>query len=194
MTWKPDYVTSAVLKSYLDITTTDLDVFVALWITTASRNVDDFCGRQFGQVASVETRTYSNTVWDRHLGKYVTEIDDLMDIDDLVVVDANTNEITDYTLEPENALQKGKPYERILTSVAGPFTMDGLWGWNPTADGPKVAQVGLLLQAARLNARRNSPFGVAGSPSQGSEIRLLAQLDPDFRTSLKPFQRNWWAA
>lgn len=193
MVWKPDYCTSAELKSYLKITDTADDVFVALWITTVSRNVDDFCGRQFGQVASVETRTYSNTVWDRHLGKYVTEIDDIQDVDDLVVVDANATEITDYTLEPENALAKGKPYERILTSVGGPLTLDGLWGWTAQPAAPKL---GIFLQGARLEARRQSPFGIAGSPdaNAGTEIRLLAQLDPDFRTSLKPLIRNWWAA
>lgn len=193
MTWAPDYCTSPELKSYLHIEDDADDVFIALWITTASANVNDFCGRQFGQVASVETRTYT-PVWDRHLGCYVAEIDDLMDTDDLAVIDQNANVLTDYALAPENAVQKGRPYERILTSVGGPLTLDGLWGWDPASAGPKVAKTGLLLQAARLAARRDSPFGIAGSPSDGSELRLLAQLDPDFRTSLKPFRREWWAA
>lgn len=194
MTWAPDYATSAEVKSYLRIGDTADDVFVALWITTASRNVDDFCGRQFGQVASVETRTYGNGVWDSRIGCYVTEIDDLMSTDDFTVIDRDANVVTDYTLEPENALQKGKPYERILTSARGPLTLDGLWGWDPAASGPTVAKTGLLLQAARLAKRRESPFGISGSPQEQGEIRLLAQLDADFRTSLKPFQRSWWAA
>jgi hypothetical protein len=193
VTWAPDYATSAELKSYLKIDDTADDVFVALWITTASHNVNDFCGRQFGLVAS-ETRTYSNTKWDRHIGCYVTEIDDVMDVVDMTVIDANANEVTDYTLEPENALLKSKPYERILTTCAGPLTIDAPWGWDQAAAGPKVAKLGLFLQAARLEARRSSPFGIAGSPEQGNELRLLAQLDPDFRTSLKPFRREWWAA
>lgn len=190
MTWAPDYVTSSELKSYLKFSDADDDVFVALWITTVSRNVDDFCGRQFGVVAALETRQYDG-VWDRHLGKYVYEIDDVQDVDDLAVVNASATVLTDYELQPVNAPQKGRPYERLVCCDAGPLTIDGLWGWTAV---PSAVKMGLFLQANRLKARRNSPFGVAGSPEQGSEIRLLAQLDPDFRTSLKPYVRNWWAA
>lgn len=190
MTWAPDYAVLSDLKSYLRITDATDDVFVALWITTASRNVDDFCGRQFGKVAAPEARKYTGT-WDRHLCKYVYEIDDLQDIAGLAVVDKNGTAVTDYELHPVNALVKGKPYERIITSVCGPLTITGPWGWTAV---PSAVKTGLFLQAARLSVRRDSPFGVAGSPSEGSEIRLLAKLDPDFRTSLKPLQREWWAA
>jgi hypothetical protein len=185
VTWAPDYTTPTLLKDYLGIQTTGDDSFVPTWITTASRNVDDFCGRQFGQVATLETRTYKG-VWDRHIGAYVYEIDDLMDVTDFAAAD-----VTDYDLEPLNAPQKGKPYERLITTTCGPLVLDGLWGW-PSVPGAVVE--GLFLQAARLHARRKSPFGIAGSPSEGTELRLLAQLDPDFRTSLKPLRRNWWAA
>ena len=193
MTWAPDYATLQEVKNYLHITHNNDDVFIALWITASSRNVDDFCGRQFGVVAAPETRSYT-AVYDRHQGYWVTQIDDVMDVDDLVVVDENAHEITDYFLEPDNAAQKGRPYERILTTVGGRLTMSAPWGWDQAADGPKVAKLGLLLQAARLAARRDSPFGISGSPQEQGEIRLLAQLDVDFKTSLKPFVRDWWAA
>lgn len=191
MAWKPDYASSADLKSYLRIDDSADDVFVALWVTTTSRNVDDFCGRQFGHVDASETRQYA-TAWDRHLCRYVAGIDDLSAVDDLTVVDGAGVAVTDYELEPVNALQNGKVFERILTRTAGPLTIETQnWGWT---DVPAAVKIGLFLQAARLAARRDSPFGVAGSPSEGSEIRLLAQLDPDFKTSLKPLQRKWWAA
>ena len=57
----------------------------------------------------------------------------------------------------------------------------------------RAVKAGLFLQGARLAARRDSPFGISGSPSEQGEIRLLAQLDPDFKTSLKPLRREWWA-
>lgn len=190
MAWAPDYVTSAGLKSYLRIDDTADDVFIALWATTVSRNVDDFCGRQFGRVALVESREYA-TVYDRHQGCYVAEIDDLQSVASMIVLDQNATEITDYTLSPVNALQKGKPYERIAVTVAGPLTISALWGWT---DVPSAVPTGAYLQAARLAARRDSPFGISGSPQEQGEIRLLAQLDPDFRTSLKPLKRDWWAA
>lgn len=192
MSWAPDYATPALVKSYLHITTTEADAFLPGWITTVSRNVDDVTGRQFGQTA-LETRVFT-PVYSRSAGAYFAAIDDVMDVDDLVIVDENADVVTDYTLLPENALVKGKPYERIRVPGAGPYTIDAVWGWTPGTSGPAAASTGLLLQAARLNARRDSPFGISGSPSEQGEVRLLAQLDPDFRTSLKPFVRKWWAA
>jgi hypothetical protein len=190
--WAPDYCTSAELKSYLRIGDNADDVFIALWITTASRNVDDFCSRQFGQTAP-EVRTYTAS-WDRHLTAYVADIDDVMEVDTLSVTDPDGNLLTDYELVPDNALLKGKPYERIITAVGGKLTLSAPWGWTPASAGPTVAKMGLLLQANRLAKRRDSAFGISGSPQEQGEVRLLAQLDVDFKTSLKPFQRNWWAA
>lgn len=192
MTWAPDYLTADQLKNYLHIDDAADDVFVAWWVTTVSRNIDDETGRQFGNVASAESRTYSRSTWDRDLCRWVTPIDDLYDTTDLIVLDSNANEVTDYDLEPENALTKGRVYERIITRVRGPLTISSdSFGWP---DVPAAVRTGMLLQGSRLASRRDSPFGIAGSPEQGSEMRLLAQLDPDFRTSLRPLRRKWWAA
>lgn len=199
MAWAPDYVTSSDLKSYLRIDDTADDVFVALWVTTASRNVDDFCGRQFGQATSAEDRYYP-TFWDRHERAWFAELDDVQDTTGLTFADKNgtavavaTTTTDGYTLLPRNAAAKGKPYERVkLTGwCGGELTAHALWGWTAV---PSAVSTGLYLQAARLAARRDSPFGIAGSPTEGSEMRLLAQLDPDFKTALKPFRRDWWAA
>ena len=192
MTWEPDYVSVAELKSYIDggDGTAD-DALLAIHVTTASRAVDGWCHRQFGKVAVVESREYSG-VWDRHLGSYVYEIDDVQSIASMVIVDADANEITDYTLGPVNALQKGKPYERLYCTSPGPLLVQALWGWT---DVPAPVKNATLIQGARLAKRKDSPFGVAGSPSQGSELRLLAALDPDVRTSLPAkYRREVWAA
>jgi hypothetical protein len=190
VTWAPDYVTDEELKSYLRIGDNADDAFIALWITTVSRNVDDFTGRQFGQT-ELEERTYP-PVWDRHLGAWVTTIDDLQDVTGLEIVDEDGAAVTDYDLEPVNAVKKGRPYEQIITTGRpGKLTATALWGWSAV---PSSVPTGMFLQASRLNHRRASPFGIAGSPTEGTQVRLLAQLDPDFRTSLKPYIRDWWAA
>lgn len=218
MTWAPDYCTLAELKSYLKISDSVDDAFAALWITAVSRNVDDFCGRQFGQVAAAEDRYYT-PVWDRPQAAWVCEIDDLQDTTGLTFKDQNGTAIpaatansAGYTLLPRNAAAKGRPYERVKLSglvggvtgwvwgvqgwPGGELTAHGVWGWTAGTAGPTIAKTGLFLQAARLEARRQSPFGIAGSPdaNTGTELRLLAQLDPDFRTTLKPVIRDWWAA
>jgi hypothetical protein len=192
--WAPDYCTLAELKNYLRIDDTADDAFIASWITTVSRNVDDFCGRQFGQVDSIEARTYTPD-WDRHLCAYVLDVDDVQDVTGLAVVDELDTTITGATFEPVNAVKKGRPFERMLfgssaTRFTGDLTVTALWGWTAQ---PAAVKTGMFLQGARLAARRDSPFGISGSPQEQGEIRLLAQLDPDFKTSLKPLIRKWWA-
>lgn len=192
MAWEPDYITSAVLKSELRIPATDTqdDAQVARWVTSASRAVDSWCKRQFGKVDTPETRRY-NAVYDRHLCKWVAEIDDLMDLTGMLVK-VGTTTITDYTLEPLNALLKGRPYERILTSLAGPYDILAPWGWTSI---PVNVQAATALQGTRFAARRDSPYGVAGSPSEGSELRLLNRVDPDVEVLLgKRLRREWWVA
>lgn len=199
MTWAPDYVTAAELKSYIGISDNADDTLIAVWITTVSRNVDDYCGRQFGQVAAAEDRYYT-PVWDRHEGAWMVEIDDLQDTTGFTLADADgtsiaaqTSTVDGYQLWPRNAAAKGQPYTqlRIKVNPGAEVTAHALWGWSAV---PSAVKTGMFLQAARLNKRRTSPFGISGSPQEQGEIRLLAQLDVDFRTSLKPLIRSWWAA
>lgn len=193
MTWAPDYASAQTVRTYLNVddNADAIDTFIGLWVTAVSRNIDTFCGRQFGQVSTVEERYYE-PVWDRRDQCWYATIDDLQNTAGMSVLDDDGNAVTDYVLLPRNAPQKGRPYERMkLTAATGEIAPTALWGWTAQ---PSAVTVGLLLQAARLAARRDSPFGIAGSPSEGSELRLLAQLDPDFRTTLTPYRRKWWAA
>lgn len=206
MVWQPDYTDVPTVRSYirggLDA---DSDAFIAAWITATSRNVDDFCGRQFGNTGTVQARVY-DAVFDAHLTQYIYEIDDVQNVTGMTVATASGSALASYTLWPRNNPAKGQPYTQLRTgtNVAGFFgggfpappnpgtlTISAIWGWTTV---PTAAAIGVQLQAARLAKRRDSPFGVAGSPTEGSELRLLAQLDPDFRTTLKPFQRDWWTA
>lgn len=192
MTWAPDYSTGAVLQSYLR-NTIDADLsFCQQWVTAASRNIDDFTHRQFGKTDTAQARVY-RTTWDRHVGAYVGYIDDTFDAA-LTVATAAGAAVTDFELGPDNAFVRGKPFTTIATSAAGKLTITANpWGWPSI---PPSVVTGLQLQAGRLAARRDSPFGIAGSPNiqGGNEMRLFAQLDPDFRITLKPYVREWWAA
>lgn len=189
MVWAPDYLTLADAHDFLRIGDTGDDGLLPAWITAASRAVDDFCGRQFGKVDAAQSRTYP-TVFDRYLGCWVADVDDFYD-DDLTVVDGNANQITDYEVEPVNAVVKGRVYTRVLVNRGGPLVIDSeSWGWPAV---PASIVTATQLQLGRLAKRRDAPFGVAGSPSQGSEIRLLDKLDVDAALHAKPFVRRWWA-
>jgi hypothetical protein len=180
VTWEPDYITSAELKAELRITDSVDDTPVARWVTAASRAVDNFCHRQFGNTGTVQTRDFT-AEWDRHVGCYVAELDDLGNVDDLVIL-YGTTEITDYTLYPKNALSKGGVYERAhfsLSLAASPYA-PAYWGVPG-----RYSKIDLVIDG----------LGVAGSPSEGSELRLLAKVDPDVETVIgKKYRREWWAA
>jgi len=46
-----------------------------------------------------------------------------------------------------------------------------------------------LIQASRLFVRRQSPFGIAGSPDLGT-VRLSSRVDADVEALLRPFRKN----
>jgi hypothetical protein len=198
MAWAPDYVTVAELRAYVTRHTDAVDdVQHALAVTAASRAVDRHCNRQFGLVASAEERLYT-PVWDRHRCRWIVDIDDLMTTDNLVVEVGGTA-VTEFTLEPRNAAANGRPWTRLVFDADSPTKPSGVeyqvaataeWGWDSV---PTPVEQATLLQASRFNFRRDSPAGVAGSPDQGSELRLLARVDPDVAVVLGSFIR-WWGA
>jgi hypothetical protein len=187
MAWEPEYITADELKAFVRVDDATDDAQVAFAIAAASRAVDYTCKRQFGQVASAEARVYVAS------SDGSVEIDDLMDDTDLaVVVDGNELDAAAYSLRPFNAAATGRPWVRLavipesLARYGIEVTVTGLFGW---ADIPVAVKQATLLQASRLLARRDSPFGVAGSPAIGSELRLLDRVDPDVAVTLRTYMR-----
>jgi len=203
--WAPDYITVAELKPFINITNpadTADDTVLAPAVTAASRSIDKFCNRQFGKVAAAEERLYT-AFWDRRRCRWVVAIDDLMTTTNFVAEIQDEDGVTvgiidEYTLEPRNGAAVSRPWTELVvkpTSATMPtgardeVAVTAIWGWTSV---PVAVQQATYLQASRLFARRRSPFGVAGSPDMGSELRLLAKLDPDVAVSLGPYVR-WWA-
>jgi len=193
MAWAPDYITATQLKSYARITDAADDAEIGFAITAASRAVDQHCNRQFGLVAA-EARLY--TAWYHYERcRWVVDVDDFQSVVGLVVTIGGVATTT-FTKEPRNAAAKGKPWERIvfdLAPSATPSYVDNYevsvvapWGW--TTQPVPVTQAS-LLQASRFLSRRDSPYGIAGSPEQGSELRLLSRVDPDVGVSLRGLVR-----
>lgn len=194
MAWAPDYIDVEELKAYLRISDTEDDDELALAVTAASRAVDAFCNRQFGKTAGSEERFYTAR-YDYVQGVWVVDIDDVMTTSGMAVTVDGTTE-ADYSLEPANAAANGKPWTRLVFGDSAAAKPDGTaaqvgvtanpWGWTAT---PSAVQVATRLQASRFASRRDSPYGVAGSPSEGSEIRLLARVDPDVAVALRGHSR-----
>lgn len=204
MSWAPDYCTSAELKSYTRIDDNVDDAQIALAVSAASRAVDQYTNRQFGLVAAPEARYYT-AFYHRVLCRWVVDIDDLMTVTGLEVnadrQDDGTYEdaIDEYALRPVNAAPTGMPWTRIVvhpTSTNLPSGRDAAvevtarFGWT---DVPVPVKQATLIQANRILERRNSPYGIAGSPDTGSELRLLAKVDADVAVILGPHVRQWGA-
>ena len=206
MAWAPDYVTTRELAAAVRIGDALDDAQLASAIATASRAIDHACGRQFGQLAAVEVR-YFTARWDTARYRWVVPIDDLMTSTGLVIevdtLDDGTYsdeiEVSAVQLRPANAVAKGRPWTEFVVrpssavqpnGCADAVQVTGRWGWTAV---PAAIRHATLLQASRLLARRDAPFGVAGSPEAGSEIRLLARLDPDVAVAVAPYRR-WWGA
>lgn len=184
MTWEPDYVDVADLADFARVAADN--PYVGTYGTAASRAVDGFCNRQFGQLAAPATFTYRSPAVRMRDGRWLVQIDDLMTTVGLVVVvnGVTTSEGTDgYRLWPDNAIAKGRPATAITLDACpdGDVDVTAQFGW---AAYPAAVTGATWLQVNRWMARRESPYGIAGSPSEGSEVRLSALLDPDARTML----------
>jgi len=200
MAWAPDYTTLARFKSFLRVTDIDDDVQLAVDITTASRAIDKACCRQFGVLTAATEWTYTAR-WDRHRNSWMVSVDDFATVTGLVVkVDGVVT--TDFVKEPVRAVDKGGVWTQLrlpAAAIGGVYSatspldnvkVTALWGWSAV---PVSVENACWLQAARFAARRDSPYGIAGSPAEGSEMRLLATVDPDVRVSLGPYVRLWGA-
>lgn len=197
MAWAPDYITAAELRTYMRIGDVDDDTELALAVTAASRAVDNHCNRQFGATAGAEQRFYTAR-YDYGRGRWVIDVDDFMTpaAAGLVVTVTDVGTITLYDKEPINAAAKGKPWTRLVVRTTSTVMPTGAefevgvtanpWGWTATPSAVKLAS---KLQGSRFHSRRDSPYGIAGSPQEGSELRLLSKLDADVAVSLRGLVR-----
>ncbi len=200
MTWEPDYCTEAQLRTFMRLPASGSDtdsVDYTIAITAASRAIDRSCNRQFG-VSTATARYYTPHYSDAYL-MTICEVDDFQSVTSLVVKSdfdgdqtyESTIASTGYRKRPYNAAANGRPWTLLefsdsVSTTHGSLEVTALWGWTAVPD--NIVQA-TLLQASRLAKRRDAPFGVAGSPDMGNELRLLARLDPDVEVLIAPFRR-----
>lgn len=200
MALHPDYATVEELRGFASGTGTAEDARLQFALTAASRAVDHATDRQFG-VLTVAAARYYRPIWSELHGRWLAHIDDLQTITSLVV-ESDTDDdavyettITDFRLWPLNAAGDGRPWTELVIGTSasygtreGSLKVTALWGWTTV---PVPVKQATLIQAYRFAKRKDAPFGVAGSPDMGNELRLLAKVDPDVAVILAPYRR--WA-
>lgn len=207
MAWAPEYVALEDFREYVrvhsdadDADDSELEDALA----GAHRSVDDHCQRQFGKTDAPESRYYVPR-WSKTRRAWLVATDDLSTAVGLTVhLDtgqdgAFATEVTSYLLRPSNAAARGKPWEGLAFSAPAGAIVRGLpdevrvsaaaggFGWLAV---PRTVLLASKLQGSRFLSRRDAPFGVAGNPEQGSELRLLAKVDPDVAVMLRGFVRR----
>lgn len=195
------YATLTQVKDALETSETVHDTLLELAIESASRAIDRATDRRFYQDTNATARYYTPESWDGPL-----QVDDIATVTGLVVVadfdgDGTFEETltvdTDFYMSPRNAAADGRPWTElrrlIATATVWPVGVpDGVkvtakYGYGATA--PTDITQATIIQAVRLFNRKHAPFGVAGSPTEGSEMRLLARLDPDVAMMVRPYRR-----
>ena len=181
---------------------------VLLALEAAARAIDTACGRDFRTAGAVVSARYFQplqlyTAEGRLARNMIVPVSDVFDATGMIVTfdttgnGSYTTVTTAYRLGPVNAAARQMPYTRLIFD-SGTYPPDwdasvkveALWGWDRT---PGTIVQANLVQAARFLKRRDAPFGVAGSPELGNEMRLLSKLDPDVALMVGAYKRNWGA-
>jgi hypothetical protein len=195
-----NYTDLASVKLALHLSTTDSvdDVVLNALMSTASREVDQYCDRYFGQLGSTLTpqeRRYRV----RNQGTVYT--DDLVEITDIGIDYTGYGE-TFSSLgagavipAPVNAAEFAEPHpytslipkpSTVMPMEWGWVKVSGIFGWPAV---PKAVKDATLLQTIRLFKSRDVPLGLVGGADSLGVLRLPGGLHPDARMLLEPYKR-----
>jgi len=163
-------------------------------LLTASRAVDEWCGRTFGRAEVVSVRAFP--VHPRGV-----DTDDFWTTDGLAVGGtAWTPATTGYVLEPVNGVVNGLPgwpYSSLSTAgsgrgiiwpeltVLGPARVEvaARWGW---AEVPSAVKSATLMLAAEELKLKDTTFGVAGFGDYAIRVRS----NPKVAERLAPYRKH----
>ena len=191
------YVTLNEVKDALNLEDSIDNAALEVAIATASRQIDDYCGRFFykdGTELLPATRYYTPTDY------WILPTDDFVSISQIATDDnfdrlyATVWTTDDSMFEPINNPSRGWPMSRILAVGAYVFPWNlpqsvrvrGVFGWSAV---PYEVKTAAKIQASRLFLRNQSPFGIAGNTDLGT-VRLAAKLDADVEALLRPLRKN----
>jgi hypothetical protein len=191
------YTTLNDVKVALNLEDSIDNAAIELAIATASRMIDDYCGRFFytdGTQGAPATRYYTPTDY------YILPVDDFVSINEIATDDnfdrtyGSVWTADDSMFEPVNNPSRGWPMSRILAvgSYVFPWNLPqsvrvkGIFGWSAV---PYEVKTAAKIQSSRLFLRNQSPFGIAGNTDMGT-VRLAAKLDADVEALLRPLRKN----
>lgn len=193
------YCTLQELKAYMVVTTVSHDAVLETAINTASRAIDQHCGRRFAKDVSATARTYG--VDDR----YCVATDDFWTTSGLIVKTDDDDDATfettwaaaEYELAPANGMVSGLtgfPYWRVravnsrrfptLTKRTQVVQVTAQWGWNAV---PSAVYQSCLELAKDAFKAREATASIIGNETFGVvRIRQSAMVS----AWLEPYVRH----
>jgi hypothetical protein len=187
------YTTLADAKARLGIGDTTDDTILERVIEAVSRAIDAFTGTRF-YVTAGEVRVFTATSSGLVLTDDLVAVTSLKTDDDGDRTYERTWASTDYDLGPDNAAAKAEPWWKVEVAPLGRYSfpthrrgvqITGSWGYASST--PSVVSEACLIQTGRIFKRKDSPFGVIGSPDVGA-IRM-PRIDVDVAAMLNPYRR-----
>lgn len=193
MAWDDPYLTVDEFKARIGIQATNADDVLLGILKGASRQVDNWCGRRFNQSDADSVRYFTARAGD------MLALPDTVSLSEIATdttgsrVYATVWETTDYDLYPFDAADIDWPYTELRVSpygtlrfpdLARSIRLTGVFGWPAVPDTIREATA---LQANRLWARKNAPFGIVGSAELG-QMTAITSLDPDVRAMIAPYK------
>ena len=196
----PVYVTLNELKAFVGVPIVDTadDATLTRALSAAEAQIDTYTGRKFTTDVNPVARYY--TAQDHS----TVLIDDVQTTTGLVVKTDETGDgvfettwtiDTDFRLGPYNAAADSGPWNYLAAvgskrwpTATRAVEVTARYGFAAV---PAPIQQAALIQATFLWKRKDAPFGIAGSPEFGSEMRILASLDPTARSLLLPYRIPW---
>lgn len=195
----PAYASVEQLKARLAITDDSDDTLLLDALDSASREIDQHCGRRFYADSTATARTYYAD------SPYCVQVDDFYETAALVVKtdsgDDGTYETTltlntDFFLEPLNGIvdgESGWPYRRLVATSGLIFPTSGRrpliqvtakWGWSAV---PRPIVLACLIMAQANYKLRDAAFGAAGVADLGI---VTVRTPAAALTKLAPYRRN----
>jgi hypothetical protein len=174
------------------------DTLLVEKIVSASRSIDQHCGRRFYLDSTATARVIDpagRTRRDRD--GYHLLIDDIGTDTGLVVEvgspSAGWSAVTGLVeVEPPDAAAKVRPFTALRRAAnwlsVRRVRITARWGWPEV---PQTIREATLIQALRLYKRKDSPEGVLGSAEWGT-VRV-SRLDPDVAALVSAFERDGFA-
>lgn len=176
-----DYITRQELKSYMGLEGTTDDALVDDAISSASREIERHCNRQFNDSGAVSARRYRATRCDE------IAVDDFWTTTGFILeIDVNgdgtswtTVAATEYELTPLNRMVNGVEWvywkiemvgsTKLPVSRRACVRVTAQWGWEELPSDVKQA---VKMLASDTFQVKDSRMGVAGSDQFGTIVRV----------------------